>query len=281
MTRFNLSDWALNHRSFVWFLMAVSLLAGVLAYVQIGREEDPNFSIKTMVISAALPGASVEETLTQVTDRIEKKLEDLDQLDKTRSITRPGTAVVYVELLPTTKARELPQIWQTVRNMMSDIRGDFPSEFKGFQFNDNFGDVFGNIYAFTSDGFSPREMRDYVENARRAVQGLDDAGKVEVFGTRDQVVYLEFSTEKLATLGVSQAEVQATLAAQNAILPSGEIDAGNERILVRLGGSFERAQNLTDVNLRVGDQFFRLTDVADLSLGYEDPPSELFRYNGQ
>ena len=143
MKRFNLSDWALQHRSFVWFLMIVSVVAGALSYMQIGREEDPDFAIKTMVVSGSLPGASVEETLRQVTDRIERKLEDLDELDRTRSITRPGQAIVYIDLLDTTKARNLPVIWQRVRNMMTDIRGDFPSEFSGFQFNDSFGDVFG------------------------------------------------------------------------------------------------------------------------------------------
>ena len=281
MNRFNLSDWALNHRSFVWFLMIICVVAGAISYVRIGREEDPNFAIKTMVVSASLPGASVEQTLTQVTDRIEKKLEELDELDKTKSISRPGTSIVYVELRDDTPAKNLPEIWQRVRNMMSDIRGDFPDEFSGFQFNDNFGDVFGNVYAFTSDGFTPREIRDYAEDARRAVQALPDSGKVEIFGTRDQVVYLEFSTERLAALGVSQSEVQATLAAQNAILPSGVIDAGPERVLVRIGGAFEGAQSLTEVNLRVGDQFFRLTDVATVRLGYEDPPEELVRFNGQ
>ncbi|MFC2969878.1 efflux RND transporter permease subunit [Acidimangrovimonas pyrenivorans] len=281
MNRFNLSDWALNHRSFVWFLMIVSLVAGVMSYVTIGREEDPNFAIKTMIISAALPGASIEDTLSQVTDRIEKKLEDLDSLDFTRSVTRPGQSIVYVNLLPTTKARDLPRIWQRVRNMMADIRPDFPSEFAGFQFNDNFGDVFGNIYAFTSDGFTPRELRDHVEEVRREVQALPDAGKVEIFGTRDERVYLEFSTRKLAALGLNRQQVLATLAAQNAILPSGEIDAGPERVLVRIGGQFSGAQSLRDVNLRVGDRFFRLSDVADIKRGYEDPPSELFRYDGQ
>lgn len=281
MTRFNLSDWALNHRSFVWFLMIVSLLAGALSYVRIGREEDPDFSIKTMIISAALPGADTQETLTQVTDRIEKKLEDLDSLDYTRSITRPGQSIVYLELLPTTKAGRLPEIWQTVRNMMADIRADFPSEFQGFQFNDRFGDVFGNIYAFTADGYSPREVRDYVEGVRRDIQALDDAGKVEIFGTRDEVVYLEFSTERLAALGVNEQAVMATLEAQNAILPSGVVDAGPEKVLVRIGGQFSGADSLQDINLRVGDRFFRLTDVADIRRGYEDPPPELFRYNGQ
>ncbi|MGH1454752.1 MAG: efflux RND transporter permease subunit [Paracoccaceae bacterium] len=280
MKSFNMSDWALKHRSFVWFLMVVSLLAGALAYTNIGREEDPNFAIKTMIVSASLPGASVTETLDQVTDRIERKLEDLDELDKTRSVTRPGQTIVYIDLLANTKADQLPRIWQEVRNMMGDIRGDFPQEFAGFQFNDSFGDVFGNIYAFTSDGFTPREMRDFVEDVRRDVQALDDAGKVEIYGTREEVIYLEFSTERLAALGLNQQSVQATLAAQNAILPSGVLDAGPERMMVRVGGQFSGAQSLTDVNLRVDGRFFRLTDVATVSRGYIDPPSELFRYNG-
>lgn len=281
MKRFNLSDWALQHRSFVWFLMIVSLVAGIMAYVQIGREEDPQFAIKTMIITAALPGATVQETLTQVTERIEKKLEELDELDHTRSVTRPGVAIVYVELLPTTRSGELPRIWQKVRNMMADIRPDFPAEFAGFQFNDNFGDVFGNLYAFTADGFSPRELRDEVERVRRAVQALPDAGKVEIFGTRDEVIYLEFSTERLAALGLNQQAVQATLASQNAILPSGVIESGPERILVRLGGQFSGTESLEQINLRVGDRFFRLTDVATIRRGYEDPPAEMFRYRGQ
>lgn len=281
MTKFNLSDWALQHRSFVWFLMIISLVAGALSYVNIGREEDPDFSIKTMIIAAGLPGADVQETLTQVTDRIEKKLEDLDQLDFTRSVTRPGESIVYVELLPSTDAAQLPLIWQKVRNMMGDIRGDFPQEFQGFLFNDSFGDVFGNIYAFTSDGFSPREVRDYVETVRRDVQALDDAGKVEIFSARDEVIYLEFSTERLAALGLNQEAVQQTLIAQNAIFPSGIIDTGPERVLVRVSGQFSGVESLEDVNLRVDDRFFRLTDVADVRRGYQDPPSELFRFNGQ
>ncbi|MDX2482285.1 MAG: efflux RND transporter permease subunit [Pseudodonghicola sp.] len=281
MKNFNLSDWALKHRSFIWFLMLISVIAGALSYVSIGREEDPDFSIKVMVIAGALPGADVLETRTQVTDRIEKELEDLPELDFTRSITRPGQTVVYLELLPTTKASELPRIWQTVRNMMSDIRSDFPEEFAGFQFNDNFGDVFGNIYAFTSDGFSPREVRDYAERTRRAIQALDDAGKIEIFGTRDEAIYLEFSTERLAALGLNQQAVQATLAAQNAIVPSGVIEAGEERVLVRVGGQFSDVDSLEDINLRVEDRFFRLTDVADIQRGYVDPPTELFRYDGQ
>ncbi len=281
MKGFNLSDWALNHRSFVWFLMLISLLAGVLSYTSIGREEDPNFAIKTMIITAALPGASVEDTTTQVTDRIEKKLHDLSELDFTRSITRPGQTLVFVNLLPTTKPAELPRIWQKVRDMMSDIRPEFPNEFAGFQYNDDFGDVYGNIYAFTSDGFTPREMRDHVEAVKREIQALPDAGKVGIYGTQNEVIYLEFSPQKLSALGLNQQAVLASLSSQNAILPSGVINAGSERVLVRVSGQFSTAQSLADVNLRVGDRFFRLTDVAEIKRGYEDPPANLFRYNGQ
>jgi multidrug efflux pump len=281
MKRFNLSDWALNHRSFVWFLMIVCLVAGVMSYMTIGREEDPNFAIKTMIVSASLPGASVEETVAQVTDRIEKKLKELPELDFTRSVTRPGQAIVYVNLLATTKPGQLPRIWQKVRNMMADIRPEFPQEFQGFQFNDDFGDVFGNLYAFTADGFTPRQLRDYVDQVKRDVQTLPNAGKVELFGTQDEVIYLEFSTRKLAALGLNQQAVMATLQAQNAILPSGTVDAGPEKVLVHLGGAFSGTQSLADVNLRVGDRFFRLTDVATIKRGYVDPPSSLFRYDGR
>lgn len=281
MNKFNLSDWALNHRSFIWFLMIISLVAGAISYVNIGREEDPNFSIKTMVIGASIPGASVENTLSQVTDRIEKELKNLPELDFTRSVTAAGRAVVYVELLPTTKAKELPRIWQRVRNMMNDIRSEFPKEFAGFSFNDNFGDVFGNLYALTYDGFSRREVRDYAEQVRQEIQAIDDAGKVEIFGTRDEVIYLEFSTEKLSALGINKQAIQSTLAAQNGIFPSGIIDAGAEQVLVRVGGQFTDADSIKNVNLRIGDRFFPLTDVATIKREYEDPPSEVFRYNGQ
>lgn len=168
MKRFNLSDWALHHRSFVWFLLIVSMVAGTISYLNLGREEDPNFTIKTMVIGAALPGASIEETLQQVTTRIETKLEELDELKFTRSVTSPGQAVVYVELDPTIRSPAVPEVWKRVRQMMSDIRADFPQEFQGFQFNDDFGDVFGNIYAFTSDGFTRESC---ATGSRRSANG--------------------------------------------------------------------------------------------------------------
>ncbi len=278
---FNLSDWALHHRSFVWFLLIVSMIAGAISYARLGREEDPAFTIKTMVISAALPGATIEETVKQVTTRIETKLEELDELNFTRSVTMPGQSVVYVELLPTTRSNEVPQIWNRVRQMIGDIRAEFPQEFAGVQFNDNFGDVYGNIYAFTSDGYPLRELRDRVEDVRKQVQGLPSAGKTQLLGERDEQIYLEFSPSRLAALGLNQEQVLQTLAQQNAISASGMIQAGPELILVRVGGQFDDARAIAAVNLRIGDRFFNLADVATVRRGYTDPPQSLFRYNGQ
>lgn len=281
MGGFNLSDWALRHRSLVWYLIIVSMLAGALSYFELGREEDPSFAIKTMIISAALPGATAEETVTQVTDRIEKKLQELDVLKRTHSVTFPGQAVVYVDLRDDTPTRSVPAVWTKVRAMMADIRGDFPDEFAGFSFNDDFGDVFGSIYAFTSDGFSPREVQDRVEDIRSAILQLDDAGKVELIGTQNQVVHLEFSARKLAALGLDQAAVLNTLAKQNAIVPSGIVQTGVEQVLVRVTGQFTSPSVLADTNLRVGNTFFALSDVANVTSGYQDPPDSLIRYKGQ
>ena len=203
-TRFNLSDWALRHRSLVWFLLIVSMIAGTISYTRLGREEDPNFTIKVMVISAALPGATIKETLDQVTTRIETKLEELDELDHTRSVTMPGQSVIYHELDQTTDSADVPEIWKRIRNMMSDIRPEFPQEFQGFNFDDDFGDVFGNIYAFTADGFTTRELRDRVEDIRKQVQALPMAGKTSLLGVQTEEIYLEFSSVRLAALGVNQ-----------------------------------------------------------------------------
>ncbi|MDQ7260723.1 efflux RND transporter permease subunit [Paracoccus sp. PS-1] len=283
MTRrgFNLSDWALHHRSLVWFLLIVSMVAGTLSYLRLGREEDPNFTIKIMVISASLPGATIEDTLNQVTTRIETKLEELDELKFTRSVTMPGQSVVYLELDPTIRGPQVPEVWKRVRNMMSDIRPEFPQEFQGFQFNDDFGDVFGNIYAFTSDGFTQRELRDRVEDIRKQVQALPMAGKTSLLGVRKEQIYLEFSSARLASLGLNHNQVVQTLAVQNAISPSGIVQAGPEQVLVRVGGQFDDAASIAAVNLRVGDRFFNIGDVATVQRGYEDPPSALFRYNGK
>ncbi|CAK12407.1 MULTISPECIES: efflux RND transporter permease subunit [Rhizobium] len=281
MKSFNLSDWALEHRSLVWYFLIVFILAGAFSYVKLGREEDPNFTIKTMVITAQWPGASAEEVTRQVTDRIEKKLQELESLDYTKSETVAGQTTVFVELLPTTKAKDVAPTWLRIRNMIADIKGDFPTGVVGPFFNDRFGDVFGNIYAFTSDGLTQRQLRDLVENARSEVLTVPNVGKVDVVGAQDEAIYLEFSTRQIAALGIDQQSVIQTLQAQNAVTQSGFVDAGPERIALRVSGQFTSEESLRSINLRVNDRFFPLTDVATIKRGYVDPPSSLFRFNGQ
>jgi len=279
--KFNLSDWALEHRSLVWYFMLVFVLAGVFSYLNLGREEDPNFTIKTMVISAQWPGASAEEVAKQVTDRIEKKLEELDNLDYVRSQTMAGRTTIFVELVPETKARNVEPTWVRVRNMIGDIKGEFPSGVVGPFFNDRFGDVYGNIYAFTSDGLSQRQLRDLVEDARAKVLTVDNIGKVDVIGAQDEAIYLEFSTRQIAALGIDQQSIINTLQSQNAVTQSGFVNAGPERVALRVSGQFTSEESLRSINLRVNNRFFPLTEVATIRRGYVDPPSSLFRFNGQ
>lgn len=277
---FNLSEWALRHQSFVWYLMFVGLLMGIFSYFNLGREEDPSFTIKTMVIQTRWPGATQDETLYQITDRIEKKLEELDSLDYTKSYTRPGESTVYVYLRDTTKAPDIPEIWYQVRKKIQDIRGQFPQGIQGPAFNDEFGDVYGSIYAFTSDGLTHRQLRDYVEQTRAEVREVPNIGKIELVGTQNEVLYLNFSTRKLAALGIDQRQVMQALQQQNAVTPAGVIEAGPERISVRTTGQFASEKDLQTVNLRINDRFFRLSDIAEIERGYVDPPSPMFRYNG-
>ncbi|CAI8827197.1 MULTISPECIES: efflux RND transporter permease subunit [Pseudomonas] len=278
---FNLSEWALKHQSFIWYLMFVALLMGVFSYFNLGREEDPSFTIKTMVIQSKWPGATQEETLEQITDRIEKKLEELDSLDYVKSYTRPGESTVYVNLRDTTSAKDIPEIWYQVRKKINDIKYQFPQGIQGPSFNDEFGDVFGSIYAFTADGLTMRQLRDYVEQARMEIRGVPGLGKIEMVGQQDEVLYLNFSTRKLAALGIDQRQVVQSLQTQNSVTPAGVIEAGPERISVRTSGQFASEKDLAEVNLKLNDRFYRLADIAEISRGYVDPASPEFRFNGK
>ncbi|MVW90195.1 efflux RND transporter permease subunit [Pseudomonas sp. PB101] len=278
---FNLSEWALKHQSFIWYLMFVALLMGVFSYFNLGREEDPSFTIKTMVIQSKWPGATQEETLKQITDRIEKKLEELDSLDYVKSYTRPGESTVYVYLRDTTSAKDIPEIWYQVRKKINDIKYQFPQGIQGPSFNDEFGDVFGSIYAFTADGLTMRQLRDYVEQARMEIRGVPGLGKIEMVGQQDEVLYLNFSTRKLAALGIDERQVVQSLQTQNAVTPAGVIEAGPERISVRTSGKFASEKDLAEVNLKLNDRYYRLADIAEIRRGYVDPASPEFRINGK
>ncbi|WP_409160537.1 efflux RND transporter permease subunit [Pectobacterium sp. B2J-2] len=281
MKKFNLSDWALSHRSLVWYFVIVSALTGLFSYLELGREEDPSFTIKTMIIQAQWPGASAEEVTKQVTDRIEKKLQELDTLKHTRSQTTAGQTIIFVDLKDDTPSKNVRQIWQRVRNMIADIQGDFPSGIVGPFFNDRFDDVFGNIYAFSGDGIGHRQLRDMVEDARKQVLTIPNVGKVDILGAQDEVIYLELSTRRSAALGIDRSAIMNALQAQNAVTASGFIETGSERIALRVGGDFISEESLRNINLRVNDRFLPLSDVVTITRGYVDPPTSLFRYNGK
>ena len=281
MKSFNLSDWSLEHRSLVWYFMIISVVFGTFSFFSLGREEDPSFTIKTMVIQAQWPGATAKETADQVTDRIEKKLQELPELDFTRSMTTAGKTTIFVNLLATTKARDVQNVWFRVRNMVNDIGATFPSGVIGPFYQDTFGDVYGNIYAFTGDGVTFRQLRDYVEDARSQILSVPNIGKVDIVGAQDEVVYLEFSPRKLAAFGIDQQAMLTALQEQNAITPSGVIDSGPERIALRVTGQFTSEDSLKNINFHINDRFFRLSDVANVTRGYADPPTSVFRVNGQ
>jgi multidrug efflux pump subunit AcrB len=281
MNGFNLSDWALRHKSIVVYLMLVAAFAGLWAWGKLGREEDPAFTIKTMVVKTTWPGATTSEMLQQVTDRIEKKLEELPNLDFVRSYTKPGESVVFVNLKDTVSGEATKPLWYQVRKKIDDIRYMLPSGVNGPYFNDEFGDTYALIFALTGEGLSQRDLRDRADLMRAELLRVKDAAKVELVGVQDEKIYLEFSAQQMGALGIDPNTLMQTLQAQNALTQSGVVDAGPERIAIRVSGSFTSEESLKAINFRYNDRFFRLSDVATVKRTYSDPPQPMFRYNGE
>ena len=218
--------------------------------------------------------------MQQVTERIEKKLEELPNLDYLKSYSKPGESVVFVNLKDTTRAADVPDLWYQVRKKIGDIKQTLPREVVGPFFNDEFGDTYSLVLALTGDGFSHRELRDHAERVRAELLGVPDTSKIDLLGTQDEKIYLEFSTQQLAAMGLDVTQLLQTLQAQNAIQPSGTLDAEDEKIAVRVSGQFTSEESLRAVNFRVNGQFFRLSDIARIRRGYVDPQQPMFRYNG-
>ena len=277
----NLSDWALKHRSFVVFAMIAIVIAGLSSYYRLGRNEDPAFTFRTMVVQAAWPGATLDDTLTQVTERLERKLQETKNLDFLRSYTSPGLTTIFVNLKGLTSSREVPDIWYQVRKNVSDIRRTLPQGVVGPGFNDDFGDTFGLIYAFTADGFSHRELRDYVEDMRSQLLQVQDVSKIEMLGAQDEQIYLEFSTSQLAGLGIDRNALIEALQAQNAVMPAGSIQTTDEKIRIRVTGAFGSETDLLNFNFPSNGRLIRLRDIAEMRRSLSDPPQPLFRVNGK
>jgi multidrug efflux pump subunit AcrB len=281
MGAFNLSEWALKRRSVAIYLMILAVAAGTFSFLRLGRNEDPSFVIKTMVVQAAWPGATIDETLKQVTERLERELQETPKLDYIRSFTRPGVTTIFVNLKGSATAREVPDIWYHVRKSIGDIRPTLPAGVVGPAFNDDFGDTFGIIYGFTADGFTQRELRDYVEDVRSKLLHVPDVSKIEILGAQDERIFVEFSTRELANLGIDRSAVIAALQAQNAVQPAGLIQTGDETLSVRVSGSFRSEQDILATNLAVGGRMVRLGDIATVRRGFADPPQPMFRVNGE
>lgn len=281
MNRFNLSEWSLKHSSLVLYLLIVLMISGFFAYTQLGRAEDPNFTFKIMVMRVYWPGATAHEVEQQVTDRLEKKLQEVPWLDFVRSYSKPGEALIFVILRDYTPPKEVPEVWYQVRKKIGDIRDNLPKGVRGPYFNDEFGDAFGNIYAFTADGFTHAELRDYVEQARQDVLNVPGVGKAELLGVQPEKVYIEVSHKKLASLGIDPMLIAATLEKQNTLSPAGSIETDSDRINLRVSGDFESVESIRDIGLRANGRLLRLGDIARVYRGYADPPSPKVRFMGQ
>jgi multidrug efflux pump subunit AcrB len=281
MTGLNLSEWALKQRSLTIFLMIVAVSAGIVSYLRLGRSEDPSFVIKTMVVQAAWPGATAEETLKQVTERLERTLEETPRLDFLRSFTGAGVTTIFVNLKGATPAKEVPDIWYHVRKSIGDMRSTLPVGVVGPGFNDEFGDTFGIIYGFTAEGFTHRELRDFVENVRSKLLRVPDVSKIEILGAQDEKIFIEFSMQQLASLGIDRSALIAALQAQNVVQPAGTIQTGDEALALRVSGAFGSEQELLATNFAVNGRMLRLGDIAQVRRDYSDPPQPLFRANGK
>jgi multidrug efflux pump subunit AcrB len=276
--RFNLSQWAIGHRSFVAYLMIIIVVTGSLSFFRLGRSEDPPFTVQTMVLQAAWPGATISETIDQVTERIERKLQEVPFIKNIRSFTTAGKTTIFVNL--DTKSSAIPRLWYDVRKKIGDIRFDLPQGTIGPGFNDEFGDTFGIVYAFTADGFTYREVRDYVERVRSRMQQVDDVSKVELVGEQAERIYLEFSVERLAGLGVDFKTLVQALQSQNAITSAGTIETNKEKILIHTTGTFQSIEDLRQINFSANGRLFRIVDIGKVRRGYADPAQPSFRSNG-
>ncbi len=277
----NLSEWALRKRSLVIFLMMLAVVAGVMSFLKLGRGEDPAFTVRTMVVAAVWPGATADETMKQVTERLERTLQETDFLDRLRSYTVAGQTTIFVDLKTSTPPAKVPDIWYQVRKNIGDMRHTLPQGVLGPFLNDDFGDTFGIIYAFTADGFNFRELRDHVEDARSRLLQVPDVSKIEVLGAQDEQIYIEFSMERLAGLRLDLNQIIATLQAQNLVRPAGTMQGAQERVFLRVTGAFDSERDIEAVNIVSGDRIFRLGDVAKVRRGFTDPPQPMFRVNGK
>ncbi|MGJ0484462.1 MAG: efflux RND transporter permease subunit [Methylomicrobium sp.] len=279
--RFNLSDWALNHQTLVLYLMLVLTIAGLFTYTQLGQSEDPPFTFKVMLVHATWPGASAQEVEQQVTDKLEKKIQEVPHLDYSTSFSRPGESMIFIVAKDNTLSKDIPEVWYQVRKKVADIRHTLPQNIESLTFNDEFSDVYGSMYALTGDGFDYAALKKQAELIRTELLKVDDVAKVEFFGEQKQRIFIEISNAKLVTIGINTNMLIGILQAQNTVVRGGTFDSADERIRIEVSGRYSKLDDLRELRLRANNQDFRLGDVARIYRGYEDPPHDRIRFQGK
>lgn len=281
MKGLNLAEWAIRHKQIVYFFIIAIITGGLWSYFHLGRSEDPDFTIRQAVVTAAWPGASAQQITQQVTDPLEKKLQDTKGLDYIKSFTHDGKTVIYVNLKDSVPKEEMQTRWHEIRNLVNDEWGSLPSGVMGPYINDRFDDVYGSIYAVTGDGFSYEEKRKYAENIRRRLTGVEDVQKVELLGVQKQEIYVEMDQNKLASFGMRPSDVFAMLQQQGAMMPAGMIHTDSRNVAVRVEGLLDTVESLKEFPIHVGERSFHLGDVATVTQMYADPETSLMYFNGK
>jgi multidrug efflux pump len=281
MRGFNLSRWALENIPLTRYLIAVLLIAGILGYNQLGQDEDPPFTFRAMVVSARWPGATAVQMAQQVTDPLERKLQETPYVDKIRSFSKPGETTIILELRESTPPKDVPPTWYQVRKKIGDVAATLPQGVIGPFFNDEFGDTYGSIFALSGDGFTYAEMRDYADFVRQQLLNVPLVAKVEQFGVQQEKINILFSQQKFAQLGVPFEAIVNQIATQNGVESAGVLVTPGENLQVRVTGALRTPGQLEDLSLRAGNTTFRLGDFATVQRAYEDPPHDKMRFNGK
>ena len=281
MKHFNLSEWAITHRALVLFTILLLATAGIYSYRNLGRAEDPSFTIKTMVVQVSWPGATASEMQTQVTDKIEKKLQQLPYLDRIESYSQPSVSFIRVTLTDKTPPSQVKELWYQVRKKVGDVRGELPPGIVGPNFNDEYGDVYSALYMLTADGLTLAELKAHAEDIRQTLLRVAGVNKVDIIGERPEKIFIEFSHAKLATLGVTPQQIFESVAKQNAVVSGGSVETSADRINLRVTGAFSGVAAIAAVPVQVDGHSFRLGDIATVKRGYEDPPTFLVRQDGK
>jgi multidrug efflux pump len=279
---FNLSKWALDHPALTRYLMVVLMLLGFAAYFQLGQDEDPPFTFRAMVVRTYWPGATAQQVAEQVTDKIERTLQEVPYADKIRSYSKPGESQIIFQIKDSSRAADVANVWYTVRKKVGDMRLTLPAGVQGPFFNDEFGDVYGVIYALESDGFSYAELKTFADEVRQRLLRVPDVAKVELFGVQDEKVFVEISQKRLAQLGLDMNAVLGQLGQQNAVESAGAVQTPLDVVQVRVAGQFEAVEQLRAMPIRgVSGNQLRLGDIAEIKRGYVDPPTIKVRHQGK